>query len=34
VFGRPAETYTFQQYTIMVWHKNLLADLLPFGSAG
>jgi hypothetical protein len=24
VFGRPAHTYHFQQYTIMVWNKNLL----------
>jgi hypothetical protein len=32
VFGRPAKTYTFRQYTIMVWNKNLLADLNPFGS--
>ena len=24
-FGRPARTYRYQQYIIMVWHKNLLA---------
>jgi hypothetical protein len=34
VFGQPAATYTFQQYTIMVWDKNLLTDLLPFGATG
>jgi hypothetical protein len=34
VFGKPAQTYAFQQYTIMVWHKNLLLDLLPFGATG
>jgi hypothetical protein len=34
VFGRPARTYTFQQYTIMVWNKNLLTDLMPFGAVG
>jgi hypothetical protein len=32
VFGRPARTYTFQRYTIMVWNKNLLLRLNPFGS--
>ena len=31
-FGRPAHTYTFQQYTIMVWNKNLLPELEPFGT--
>jgi hypothetical protein len=27
VFGVPAETFRFQQYVIMVWDKNILADL-------
>ena len=27
VFGKPAHTYRFESYTIMVWNKNLLADL-------
>jgi hypothetical protein len=27
-FGPPAQTYHYEQYTIMVWHKNLLT-LLP-----
>jgi hypothetical protein len=27
VFGTPARTYRFQQYVIMVWDKNILADL-------
>jgi hypothetical protein len=26
-FGNPARTYHVGQYTILVWHKNLLADL-------
>jgi hypothetical protein len=26
-FGRPAKTYHYQQYTILVWNKNLLADM-------
>jgi hypothetical protein len=26
-FGPPAVVYRFQAYTILVWHKNLLADL-------
>jgi hypothetical protein len=34
VFGRPVRTYTFQQYTIMVYDKNLLTDLMPFGVSG
>jgi hypothetical protein len=34
VFGRPARTYTFQQYTIMVYDKNVLTDLMPFGATG
>jgi hypothetical protein len=34
VFGRPARTYTFQQYTILVYNKNLLLDLMPFGATG
>jgi len=29
-FGRPAQVYHYGQYTIMVWHKNLL----PLVSAG
>lgn len=31
-FGPPAQTYHYQEYTIMVWHKNLLT-LLP-GAGG
>ena len=27
VFGRPAVTYHTGPYTILVWHKNLLATL-------
>jgi hypothetical protein len=34
VFGPPAETYEFGQYTIMVYHKNLLTQLMPFGMTG
>lgn len=26
-FGRPAKTYHYQEYTILVWHKNLLRSL-------
>jgi hypothetical protein len=26
-FGRPAHIYRFRNYIIMIWHKNLLADL-------
>jgi hypothetical protein len=26
-FGRPAQIYHFRDYTIMIWDKNLLADL-------
>jgi hypothetical protein len=26
-FGAPAQTYHFRQYTILVWNKNLLADM-------
>ncbi|HEX6447935.1 MAG TPA: hypothetical protein VF060_00555 [Trebonia sp.] len=26
-FGKPAHTYHFESWTIMVWNKNLLADL-------
>jgi hypothetical protein len=26
-FGRPAKTYHYQVYTILVWHKNLLRYL-------
>jgi hypothetical protein len=29
VFGKPAHTYQFQQYTIMVWNKNLLYRVVP-----
>jgi hypothetical protein len=28
-FGRPTETYRYQDYTIMVWRKNLLRELPP-----
>ena len=28
-FGKPAHIYTFGRYTIMVFNKNLLADLVP-----
>ena len=27
MFGKPAQTYHYQQYTIMVWPKNLLGEL-------
>jgi hypothetical protein len=30
-FGRPARIYHFEQYTIMVWHKNLLPWVYPGG---
>jgi hypothetical protein len=30
-FGDPARTYHVGQYTILVWHKNLLADLPAAG---
>jgi len=26
-FGQPARTYHYRQYTILVWNKNLLADM-------
>jgi hypothetical protein len=26
-FGKPARTYHFDQYTILVWRKNLLSEL-------
>jgi hypothetical protein len=26
-FGQPAKTYHYEQYTILVWNKNLLADM-------
>jgi hypothetical protein len=26
-FGRPVRIYHFHDYTIMIWDKNLLADL-------
>jgi len=28
-FGRPARTYRFGRYTVMVWDKNLLSLLSP-----
>ena len=28
-FGKPARTYRVGRYTILYWHKNLLADLRP-----
>jgi hypothetical protein len=28
-FGRAADVYRFESYTIMVWRKNLLPDLGP-----
>jgi len=28
-FGQPAKTYHYEQYTILVWNKNLLADMPP-----
>jgi hypothetical protein len=28
-FGKPARTYHVGRYTILYWHKNLLADLRP-----
>jgi hypothetical protein len=27
VFGEPAQTFHFGQYTVMVWHQNLLTHL-------
>jgi len=27
IFGTPARTYRYGQYTIFVWHKNLLTVL-------
>ena len=29
MFGQPVHTYHFPPYTIMVWHKNLIAELNP-----
>ena len=29
VFGNPARTYHYQEYTVMVWNKNLLGELNP-----
>ena len=26
-FGQPAKTYHYQDYTILVWHENLLRYL-------
>jgi hypothetical protein len=34
VFGRPAETYHFGRYIIMVWHQNLLTKLGSVPGAG
>ena len=28
-FGRPAQTYHFGRYTVLIWHKNLLSELPP-----
>ena len=28
-FGKPAHIYYFSRYTIMVFNKNLLTDLVP-----
>ena len=28
-FGRPAQTYHFGIYTVLIWHKNLLSELPP-----
>jgi hypothetical protein len=33
-FGRPAGTYRYGPYTIMVWHKNLLPDLVTQPGGG
>ena len=33
-FGRPAKVYQYGPYTIMVWNKNLLADLGRPGKKG
>ena len=33
-FGPPAKTYQYGPYTIMVWNKNLLADLGRPGKKG
>ena len=27
MFGNPAHTYHYAPYTIMVWNKNLIAEL-------
>lgn len=32
-FGRPYQRYHYQEYTIMVWRKNLLTQLRSFPSA-
>lgn len=34
VFGRPAQTYHFDRYIIMVWHQNLLTKLGSVPGAG
>ncbi len=28
-FGKPARTYRFESYTVMVWNENLLGKLSP-----
>jgi hypothetical protein len=33
-FGEPDRTYQFERYTIMVWNKNLLSDILTVNPAG
>jgi hypothetical protein len=33
-FGKPARTYHDGRYTILVWNKNLLADMEPFSPTG
>jgi hypothetical protein len=33
-FGKPAQTYHYERYTILVWNKNLLADMEPFSPTG
>ncbi|HZR49925.1 MAG TPA: hypothetical protein VFB06_10440 [Streptosporangiaceae bacterium] len=33
-FGKPARTYEFERYIIMVWNKNLLSSTLTVNAAG
>jgi hypothetical protein len=33
-FGKPAQTYHFEQYIIMVWNRNLLTSMVPVNPAG